>query len=179
MDIDLTKYVIGDKRERKLNRFSCSELYYLLNGYTNIKDYVSGKDLTPQEAWRMKLGTLKHQYLEEYLKSLGYQTEVKKEFKYGDIELVGIADALNLDYGIEIKTSDKVKTQSSRSHEYQARLYCSLFDVPVFHIMQPIIDGNKAVLKEIGKVKKNDKWWQEQLERINEFYKIILKDYVK
>jgi len=178
MKIDLTDYLKGEPRERKLNRFSCSELFYLLQGWTEIDDYVKGKKFTPTELWRMKLGTLKHQYIEEHLKELGYTTELKKEFKYGDIEIVGMADAFKKDdHGIEIKTSEKLKQRSSRAHDYQARLYCSIFDVPQFHIMQPVISGNKALLKEIGAVKKNDAWFSKQLDKINEFYISKLKQY--
>ena len=55
-NIDLTKQLIGEKRVRKLNRFSVSEMYYLLAGWTPIEEYVKGKEFTVQEAMVMLNG---------------------------------------------------------------------------------------------------------------------------
>jgi hypothetical protein len=156
--IDITDYLIGTPRERVINRFSPSELYYLLAGWTKIEDYLNRKQPTVQEAWRMCLGTLKHAWLEEHLKTIGYQTEVKIEKQFGEIVISAKADAIGKDHGIEIKTSDKLKERASRSQEYQARWYAYLYNLP-FHIVQPVIEGNKAYLKEIGKVKKPPQQW--------------------
>jgi len=190
MDIDLTTHILGQKKVRKLNRFSCSEAYYLLNGWTKIDDYVKGKEFTVKEAYIMLLGSLKHQAIQEWLKE-EYQVEVKKEITIGEIEIVGMADLLHLepigdkpkllkgDYGIEIKTSDKLKDKASKGHEFQARMYCSLFEVPYFIIMQPVLAGNKCILKEIGRVKRNDKWFGGIINKLTELYNTQLKQYGK
>jgi len=170
MEIDLTQYLIGEKRKRVLNRFSPSELYYLLSGWTTIDEYLNGKLFTPSDAWTMQLGTLKHAWIEEHLKTLGYTTEQKIEKSFGEIVVSAKADALHKDHGIEIKTSDKLKETASRSHEYQARWYAYLYDLPVFYIMQPVISGDRAYLKEIGSVKKPTQKWVD-----NEISKILLK----
>ena len=177
MKIDLTKHLLREPKKRQLNRFSISELYYLLAGWTKLEDYVNGKQFTPQEAWVMQLGSLKHAWTQEHLKTIGYDVEIKKELKIGDIELVGVADALTKDHGLEIKTSDKLKVQASRAHEYQARMYASLFNVPLFYVMQPVMNSEKAYLKTIGEVKQNKKWFEKEVVRIQEFYKNKLLNY--
>jgi len=181
MEIDLTAKLIGEKKVRKLNRFSISEMYYLLAGWTPIEEYVKGKEFTAKEAWTMRLGNLKHEWIQSLLNDQ-YQVEVKKEMTFGDIEIVGMADLLHLepmgatpkvlkgDYGIEIKTSDKLKEKASSAHEFQCMMYCSLFDVPVFYIMQPVLKDGKAILKQIGEVKKSDIKFKNTIKKLQELY---------
>jgi CRISPR/Cas system-associated exonuclease Cas4 (RecB family) len=170
--IDLTNYLIEPKKERKLNRFSCSEIYYLINGYTPIKEYIEGKKRKVEEYWDMTLGKIKHQWIQECLKN-DYHVELKKEIKIDEIEIVGMADLLTKDYGIEIKTG-KLRDKSTKAHEHQAKLYCTLFEVPKFYIVQPVISNDKAILKEIGIVYRDDKWFANQVSKIKKIYQEIL-----
>lgn len=173
-EIDLTSYLRGEKKQRIKNRFSCSEIYYLINGYTSIKDYLEQPERSVEEYWTMRQGNLKHEWIQNYLKK-DYQVELKKEIKIDEIEIVGVADLLCKDYGIEIKTG-KMREKANKSHEHQAKLYCTLFEVPKFYIMQPILTkDNRAVLREIGMVERDDKWFNKQVDKIKEIYKKILE----
>lgn len=190
MIIDLTSKLKGEKRVRKLNRFSCSEMYYLLQGWTTLDDYVNGKEKTVQDYYTMAMGTAKHQMIQEWLKD-EYQVEVKKELTFGEIEIVGVADLLHLeplkdvptlqkpDYGIEIKTSTRLKEKSSGAHDFQAKMYCSIFDVPYFIIMQPVLKDGKCILKEIGRVKKSDIFFNNQIKKLTELYQQLKTQYAK
>jgi hypothetical protein len=187
MEIDLTPKLIGEQRERKLNRFSCSEIFYLLKGWTSIEDYVNRKLPTAQEAHTMLMGSLKHKWIQEQLKDQ-YQMEIKKELTFGEIEIVGVADMLHLepmgaeakllkpDYGFEIKTG-KLRTKASASQEYQARMYCSLFEVPFFYVVQPVINNGKLILKQLAVVRRSDIFFNNQIKKLTEFYNTKLKQY--
>ena len=159
MKIDLTKYFFGEKKKRILNRFSCSELYYLLANWTSVKDYIEGKQSSTSEILRMLNGTWRHNWIEEYLKLNGYEIEIKKVLEIDGLEIVAKCDAVTKEYGIEIKTSDKLKDKASRAHEYQAKWYCHIFDVPVWYIMQPVITSTEVYLKQIGVVHKPKQDW--------------------
>lgn len=172
MEIDLTQYLKGDERERKLNRFSVSELYYLLKGWTTIEEHINGKERTIHDYWTMKLGELKHKWIQEHLTTLGYECEIKKVYEIGGIEIVGKADALKADHGLEIKTG-KAREKASESQKYQAKMYCSMFELPEFYIVQPYLNSKKAYLKTIGIVKRNDTWFKEECEKILLKYKEI------
>jgi CRISPR/Cas system-associated exonuclease Cas4 (RecB family) len=170
-EINLTDYLRGEKRERKLNRFSVSELYYLLAGWTTVEEYLKGKEFTIKNLWEMKLGELKHQWIQDFLKK-DYECEIKKVYKVDDLEIVGKADLIAKDHGIEIKTG-KARDKASRSQEFQARMYCTIFEKPVFYIMQPYHNHEKAYLKTIGVVHRNDKWFETQINKIKLKYQEI------
>lgn len=165
MEINLSHYLKGEERERKINRFSVSELYYLLQGWTTIEEYVNGQKRTMFDYWTMQLGSLKHEWIQEHLKTLGYECEVKKVYEVDGLEIVGRADALKADHGLEIKTG-KARDKASQSQLYQARMYCSMFELPEFYIVQPYINKDRAYLKTIGVAKRNDKWFLKEIEKI-------------
>lgn len=176
--LDLTQHLRGDKRERVINRFSVSELYYLLAGYTTIEEYVKGKELTVKNLWEMQLGSLKHEWIQAhpFIKEK-YQCEIKKVYETQGIQIVAKADGICKEHGIEIKTG-KAREKASRSQEFQARMYCTLFELPVFYIVQPYHNHEKAYLKTIGVIHRNDKWFATQVQKILLKYEEI-QEYVK
>ena len=172
--IDLTDYLKGEPRERKLNRFSISELYYLLAGWTSIEEYVNGQKRTMHDYWTMQLGNLKHEWIQIHLKTLGYECEVKKVHEIDGLEIVGRADALKEDHGLEIKTG-KARDKASSSQMFQAKMYCTLFELPEFHIVQPYINTDCAYLKTIGIAKRDDLWFGKQILKIKDKYQEIIE----
>ena len=179
-DINLTELLTRDhKRENKIDRFNSSEVWAILNGYITPKEYLFGKKLEMKDIKTMWRGTIKHKALESYLKELGWETEVKTEINYKpDKEhfwtLVGKADGIKENEVLELKTSEKIINQAKPWQEFQVKLYCSLFNKEIGGIYQPIFTKDQFLLRLIGEVKKNDKWFREVIEKLNDFYKKLL-----
>ena len=114
-------------------------------------------------------GKSKHKQVQELLE--GYVLEEKKEHVHNDWLLVGKADAYNEDHILEIKTGDTIKDKAKEWHEYQARIYCSMFERPICYIVQPVVKSERIILKTIGEIKRNDNWLQKRLEIIDGFHK--------
>ncbi len=173
MNYDLTKKVIANAnhhKQRVLHRYSVGDIWALLNGYLTPENWLRGEKKDFKNAFNIFQGTWKHKQIQSLMTE--YEQEVKKEMKVGDITLVGMADLLAGDKGIEIKTSEKIHIKAKPWHEYQAKLYCILFDRPKWEIVQPIIDGGLK-LKIIGTVYKDDKWFSKIMKKLQLFDKEI------
>jgi len=175
---NLTDYLRGEKRERKLNRFSVSDLYYLLQGWTSLEEHINGKNIPLMQLWDMKKGEQKHQWIQDSPQFKEMECEIKRVCEVDGLEIVGRADALAKDYGVEIKTG-KARETASRSQEYQAKMYCTMFEKPIFYIVQPYINNEMAYLKTIGVVERDDKWFQKQVEKIKLKYEELKKWNIK
>ncbi len=180
MMIDLTDELLkwgNKKKERIVGRYSVSELWGLLTinsrtgkPYTSPKEWLNPSSKTFQSCFKMWEGTMKHKAVEELLPET-WKTEIKKEYQYKDITLVGQIDALSKDTVLEIKTSADLMFEAKPWHLYQLRIYLSLFEKPKGIIVQPIIKKNMIFLKTIGKIEKDDKWFNKQLELLDRFHK--------
>src|SRR3990167_34589 len=155
----------------KFGRYNASELWGIVNGYADPKTWLLGHPVKPQDALRMWSGRWKHEQVQELL--VGWIREEKRESEYRDIVLVGKVDAMNETTILEIKTSDAVMTEAKKWAEYQAKIYCSMFERPKAYVVQPVIKGTKIILKELGHVNRNDKWFQNQLSKLYEFHELV------
>jgi len=149
-------------KERKPGRVSASQVHAMLEGWED-------RPIGLKEALRMWNGTWKHKMVQELLPE--YQHEVKLEYPCKDWVLVGVADCLTEDHILEIKTSEEVHQSAKPWHITQARLYASMFEVPYVYIMQPVSQGNSFYLKRLRRVGRNDDWFEETLEKINQIIK--------
>lgn len=165
---------LAESKDNVIGRYSMSKLWAINNGYLKPEDYIKGEPITPEGARRMKLGTKKHELLEELFPE--YETEVKKEMKVKDFEIVGIADILDLEGNnvIDFKTSDKLKEAKSWD-EYQVKIYCTLFERPEGLILQPVYKGNNHYLKLITKVVRDDSWFSVQMDKLEKFHNKLKK----
>ena len=155
-------------RPRKISRYYVSDVWAIEKKYLTVEKFLSPQKDSWLDCYRKWSGKWKHQQVQELLTD--YEHETKKEYHHNDWVLVGKSDALKDDHGLEIKTGDTIKDKAKQWHEYQARIYCTLFERPIWYIVQPIVKGESIILKTIGEVKRNDKWFQKRLEVIDSFH---------
>ncbi len=171
------------KKERIVGRYSVSELWGLLTinsrtgkPYTSPKEWLNPSSKTFQSCFKMWEGTMKHKAVEELLPET-WKTEIKKEYQYKDITLVGQIDALSKDAVLEIKTSVDLMFEAKPWAEYQCRAYCSLFGKKKGIIVQPVVKNNQIILKTIGEVERDNKWFARELKKLNSFHLELLKSF--
>lgn len=158
--IDLTEALMArhTPRERNPKRVYVSEVYALLQGWEK-------KPVGVLEAIRMFKGTVKHDMVQRLLPDR-YKTEVKIEYPFGGgYTLVGKADGLSEEDGIEIKTSDDVMECAKAWHVCQARLYAALFNRP-FLIVQPVWTSSSLYLKTLRTCRPDQDWFNKTLKEI-------------
>ena len=185
--IDLTELLLAShsRGPREIGHYRASDLYAITHGYLTPEKFLKPDPIDFLGAFRMWQGTWRHKQVQELLEKYGeekYEIEPERTISLGEgVTLRGHADALSGSQEvIEIKTSDKVRGQATAGHLYQARVYCSLFDRRVGIVVQPVFvekDGNpvKVYLKEIGRVEKNEVWFQQQLEKLRAFHTAVTK----
>lgn len=169
--IDLTDKLLEKQQKGKpqIGRYSISQLWGVLNGFSTPKEWLKGEKIDFQNALRMRMGTLKHELVQELLED-DWQIEKKAELLYKDFILVGKADGIKGDTIMEIKTSDLIIPQAKKWHIWQLKMYLSMFNKEKGVIYQPVVQKSRLYLKEIGVVKQDKKWFKEQLELINHFH---------
>jgi len=106
--------------------------------------------------------------------------EVKCEYPYRGITIVGKADYIpdsDVDpNGWEFKTGPVALEKSKRWHDWQAKFYCTMFARDKWSILQPVVKNERLMLREIGVVKRDDKWVLEQFEKVVEFHQEVLAE---
>lgn len=173
MDIDITQ-----KLRRKMNayprvrgRYNASELYFINNGKTTPEEWIKPSPRTMKEILNMWTGSGVHNQLENLLGK--EHSEKKIAFVYKDIVLVAKVDYLPPDYPDEVwewKTSDSKMDKAKPWHLHQTKLYCSMFDRKRGRVYQPLKNDNGLYLKEMGMVERDDRWFEEELEKLYKFH---------
>lgn len=180
--IDLTESLISHYAIRPgiVGRYSVSGIWGINNGFTSVKEFLSGKKVTAKEAIRMSNGKWKHNQIQELL-GTHYKIEEKVEKIMVGVgwKLVGKVDFMDDGTIYEIKTTDFLLTAPKPWHESQVKLYCTLFERPVGHIVQPIIKDGHLILKLVGSVKRDDMWFEDEMLKLNEFHKKLIKEQPK
>lgn len=187
---------------KKLGRYSCSQLFKMLEagklpwGLPAAK-FFEIEEATLDGALRMINGTQNHELVQKYLPK--ERNELKFEYYYygdGDprnfsrvvpdypakapplaeqpiFTLVGKVDHLPDDSVWEIKSSDTIFSTSKDYHDHQAKLYCTICDRPKAYILQPLVEGNRFILKEIGQVERDDEWFAGEMRRLNNYHERV------
>jgi len=200
--IDLTpKFMEGVKSwPNKLGRYSCSKLHSMLEGAFLPWGVPAGKyfdleDISFESAMRMRDGVQAHNFVQQYLDP----SKVERKFEYhyygagdprngvtpakdeeGNIVspifiVVGKIDYLEDDAAWEIKSSENVFKDAKDYHVYQARLYCALADKSKAYILQPLIEGSRFILKQVGDViERDDKWFDSQMLKLNAYHERLV-----
>ena len=155
--------------DRTIGRYYASEIWAIVNRYVRPESFFEKKPPTIIQA----TGIWKHQMVQECLKLMNYDIEPKKEKKFGEWILVGKADAIKDHEGLEIKTTNSLSVMSHAKpwHIYQARILASLFEIPSWFVVQPIVSYGKLQLKAISKIKRDDEWFTEEMQKVEEFHK--------
>ena len=169
IDLTDTLLTIQKHRPRILGRFSTSDVWAIRNGYLTPENYFKEEVKDFSQAFKMWNGTWRHNQVQELLKELGYEIELKIEHKTPDFTLVGKIDAIKDDIILEIKTSTELLPKAKSWHIEQLKIYLSLFEKEKGVIVQPITQGNKLILKEIGIVKRDNKFFEKVLTDLREF----------
>lgn len=178
MDIDLTKKLRDSMafRPRIRGRYNSSEVWGINNGYTTPEQWLNAQEKSTEELLTMWAGTGMHNQIERLL---GTQfCEKKIELVYKDIVLVAKADFMPPEFQDEVwefKTSENKMEKAKPWAEHQVKLYCSLFNKKQGVVYQPLQDKNGLYLKEIGRVNRDDKWFEEQLELLYGFHQKVEK----
>lgn len=177
---------------RKLGRYSCSQLFKMLEAGNLPWGLPPSKYFEPEEntfegAMRMSEGTRAHDFIQKFLDP----SKVERKFEYyyygpsdprngttkvetekGDpiFTLVGKVDYLPDDSVWEIKSSADVFTSAKNYQIHQAQLYCSVCERPKAYILQPLVEGNRLILKEIGQVDRDDVWFEGEMARLLNYH---------
>jgi len=176
-DINLTQKLrqkMGGK-SRVRGRYNSSEIYAINHGFGGSKltpeQWMNPPERTAEELLKMWSGIGIHNQLEDLVGK--ENSEIKREFIYKDIILVAKVDYLpphRPDEVWEWKTSDKLMKDAKPWHRHQVGLYLPIFDRPVGRIYQPIQDKDGLYLKHLGKVERDDKWFEEELKKLYLFH---------
>lgn len=182
-DLDLTPLLT--KRfapyPRTLGRYSVSDIWAILSRNWKGERYKSAHEWLHQSPpdlegmLRMYNGIIQHEQVQGMLAK--EKCEVKKVLPYKNLSIVAKADYLPDDpEGWEFKTSAEPLDKSKKWHDWQGRFYCTMFDRPVWAILQPVIKDSKLMLREIGRVERDDEWVYERLEELLEFHEEVLAE---
>lgn len=179
---------------KKPGRYSASEMWAILNNYTSPEDFLNKPAPDFEGMMKMWMGIVNHEMVQELL--IKDRCEVKREYYYygpGDarnfsrvippypqkapplkeqplITIVAKADYLPEEEAVwEFKTSAEVIEKAKSWHEHQAKLYTTMFEKPIARVLQPVTKGDKLLLKEIGRVERDDVWFEKQVEKLLKF----------
>lgn len=157
-------------RPRVRGRYNSSELWGIVNGYTTPEQWLNAAPRAVSELLSMWAGIGAHNQIQELL-GVEY-AEKKIEYKYKDIVLVAKADYMppHADEVWEFKTSDKRMDKSKPWHDYQVRLYASMFNKPRGLVYQPLQDKDGVYLKHLSTVTRDDAWFEGELEKLYQFH---------
>lgn len=172
MDIDLTKKLKQKMsfRSKIRGRYNASELYFINNGMTKPEDFIDPKEKPIKDILNMWAGIGLHNQIEDLMGK--ENSEKKREFFYKDITLVGKADYLPIGKNQvwEFKTSEKLMEKAKAWHIEQVKLYCTMFELPEGVIFQPVQNSDGVYLKNLGVFKRDDEWFQGELEKLYQFH---------
>lgn len=173
MDINLTKKLqkkfVSWPRTR--GRYSSSEIYGILQGWTTPEQWLNPPEKAIKDILNMWNGTGMHNQLEALIGP--DNCEEKRTYTYKGITLVGKADYLppHKPHQVwEFKTSVKTMEKSKPWHDHQVKLYATMFERDEGVIFQPVQNENGLFLKELGVVKRDDKWMEAEMEKLYRFH---------
>jgi len=173
MDINLTerlKLKMGSYPKTR-GRYSSSQLYGIMNGWITPEQWIDPPERDIKDILNMWGGIGLHNQLEDLMGR--ENSEKKKEYCYKDIVLVGKADFLpphKKNQVWEFKTSENKMDKAKPWHEYQAKIYATLFDCEEGVIYQPVQNDQGIFLKHLGTIKRDDEWFKGEIEKLYEFH---------
>ena len=176
-DIDLTTRLndkLG-KKYRKVGRYSVSDLYAIKANWLTPELFLHPEPVDFIGLMRMLSGIIIHEKIQMlYPKEC---CEIKKVFKYKDIEIVGKCDYLPPDPSDEIwdfKTSDKIMDKMKPWAKDQIKCYCTMFEREWGVIYQPLIKDEHLFLRDLGRVQRDDMWFIKRCEELYRFHERVV-----
>jgi hypothetical protein len=169
-------------KQRKVGRYSVSDIWAMLNDYLPPQDYLKLEEYSVTAEINKWQGTTKHREIQALWLLLNPEDEVEKkvEKKIGDFIVVGKADIIHKNVVLEIKTSMDLLFVSKRWHDYQLQWYLNLFEKDKGYIAQPTIKTlhNKPVAVELSILKTiyhNPTFFEREVEKLTEYHNQLLK----
>jgi len=175
-DINLTPKLQQkmSSRPRVRGRYNASEMYFIINGSTTPEQWLNPSEKKVKEMLTMWDGIGTHNQIQDLLGK--DHCEMKKEWVYKGIILVGKVDFMppnSPDDLWEIKSSERKMTTAKPWHEYQAKLYCTMFNKKRGLIYQPVKNSEGVYLKHLGTVEKSDGWFEIEMIKLFEFHEKV------
>jgi hypothetical protein len=172
-DVNLTPALLQkmNARPRVRGRYNSSELFFILNGSTSPQDWINPKPRTAKEILVMWNGIGVHNQLEDLMGK--EYSEKKVTYEYKGMTLVGKLDFLpphKPDEIWEFKSSVKLMSRAKPWHEHQVKLYLTMFQKPTGVVFQPVSNDDGIFLKRLATVKRDDKWFMDQMEILYAFH---------
>lgn len=162
-------------RTRVRGRYNSSELWGIVNGRTTPQDWLNPPEKDVKSMVLMWKGIEGHEMIEKLLPP--EMCEVKKEHVFEranhTLTLVAKADFLpdDRDEVIDFKTSDGLMEQAKPWALEQVKVYASIFERSFGSIYQPVVGPESGLwLKDLGRVARDDKWFEEQLNKLFIFH---------
>ena len=134
---------LGEKREKKIGRFSATDLYGIIKGYTTPKDFLNAPQMDEKGSLNCLRGdTIEYGVLQVWKRSgAKFDTQIKREIIIDDLTFVAIADFHFGDKILECKSPEKF-TGYKDYNKYQCELQYRIFNVPIYIGYYNFIDGN-------------------------------------
>jgi len=182
MDISLTQKLrqkMGN-RPRTRGRYHSSELYFINKGLTTPEEWFTPREKETKEMLKMWSGIGMHNQLEDLLGK--ENSEQKKEISYKGLVLVGKVDFMPPDSPDELwefKTSEKLMKTSKPWHDYQVKLYCTMFGKKRGMVLQPVQTSDGIYLKHLKTIERDDEWFKKELESLYVFHEAVEKLWIK
>lgn len=116
-------------QEDRSNTIHVTDLTTCIRKSYYIKKY--GFPMDKKMAFWMLFGALVHEIVNPTIaEAFNGQTEVRKTYKFGDIEIEATPDILTDNMVIEVKTCARVPERPYSSHQEQINAYLHIFDRP-------------------------------------------------
>ncbi|MFA5152555.1 MAG: hypothetical protein WC554_08360 [Clostridia bacterium] len=175
-----------EPRKRIKGRFKVSDVWAIQNGYLQPSQYFDTEIMDDEQLVKTQWGVMFHEYFSTLLSRDGWQTsqkEMKKEYTYKDITLVGIPDGLKDNIVLELKTKNEIVVADENEHIIQGiveakdwyitqvKCYLSMYEKEIGWIAQPRFEKNAIHLELVRTVKRNDEWFFNMLDELVEFNK--------
>lgn len=177
-DIDLTDKLSNKlgKKYRKVGRYSVSDMYAIKAGWLTPELFLHPEPVDFVGLMRMMSGIIMHEKIQMlYSKD---DCEIKKIFKYKDIEIVGKCDYLPPMPSDEIwdfKSSEKIMDKMKPWAKDQIKCYCTMFEREWGVIYQPVIKNARFILKDLGRVQRDDLWFTKRCEELYSFHERVVE----
>lgn len=175
-DIDITPMLQNKlgKKYRKVGRYSVSDLYAIQARWLTPETWLHPEAPDFRGLLNMWNGIIVHEKIQ-----MLYPTEcceIKVEYKYKDIVLVGKCDYLPKDSDelIDFKTSMQVIEKKKPWSIHQIKCYLTMFNRKIGILYQPIVKGEKIILKDVGQTERDDIWFEKQLEALYRFHERVV-----
>lgn len=171
--VDLSPVLKGRMKSypRTKGRYNSSEMYFINSGSTKPEEWLNPAERSVFELLRMWKGIAAHNMVQDLLDKK--HCEIKREHTWNGITVVGKVDYLPPEYPEEVwefKSSENLMDVSKPWHEYQVKLYCTMFERPRGVVLQPVENKDGLYLKEIGYVTRDDQWFADEMAKLYAFH---------